>query len=122
GSRSRRITRRCGPEPPTRARSMPASFASRRASGDEKTRFGCAVRIPSSAPSPRGETEAGGAGGAARAGAEERTETPSPIDGGGIAALAGFAGGGAGFRAGAPLPAPPAAPLASPPPPPHPAL
>src|SRR5262245_9706738 len=104
-STSRAITRPCGPEPPTRARSMPASFASRRASGDEKTRFGCTVRIPSSAPSPRGETGAGGAGGAARAAAEERAETPSPIDGGGIAALAGFAGGGAGFGAGAPFPA-----------------
>ena len=33
---SRAMTRPCGPDPVTRVRSIPASFASRRASGDEK--------------------------------------------------------------------------------------
>src|SRR5579863_10737970 len=33
------MTRPCGPEPWMRPISMPASFASRRASGEEKTRF-----------------------------------------------------------------------------------
>src|SRR6516164_5108874 len=122
-STSRAMTRPCGPEPSTRARSMPASFASRRASGDEKTRFVRAIRASSPAPSPRGETGAVGAGGAARAGAasailgaeriatEGRAETPSPIGGGGVPALAGFAG--AGFGASASLPAPAAAALTS---------
>src|SRR5262249_56924203 len=50
--------------------------------------------------------------GADRTGAEGRAETPFPIGGGGVAALAGFAGG-TGFTAGAPVPAPAAAALTS---------
>src|SRR5262245_16248958 len=124
-STSRAMTRPCGPEPWRRARSMPASFASRRARGDEKMRFVCAIRTFSPAPSSRWwETAAAGACGAARAevasailgadrtGAEGRAETPSPVGGGGVAALAGFTGG-TGFTAGAPVPAPAAAALTS---------
>ena len=100
---------------------MPASFANRRASGDENTRFVRATRIPSA--SPGWETEAAGACGAARAGAASltagaervggkgRAETPSSTRGEG-AALAGFAVGAA-FAAGAPIPAPAAAALTS---------
>src|SRR4029078_7008879 len=46
---SRAITRPCGPEPCTRPRSMPASFARVRANGDEKTRLLEEVRSPSPA-------------------------------------------------------------------------
>src|SRR6187397_3681442 len=48
-SMSRAITRPCGPEPCTRPRSMSASFARRRANGDEKTRLPGEVRAPSPA-------------------------------------------------------------------------
>src|SRR5262249_19821368 len=81
------------------------------------------TRTPSPAPSPRGGTAIAGACGAARTGTasstlggdrigdEGRAETP--IGCGGVAALAGGAGGGDGFTAGASLLAPAAAALTS---------
>src|SRR5215468_841901 len=118
-STSRAITRPCGPEPWMRARSMPASFASRRASGDENTRLVRASPIPSPSPrrvagacvacaAARGASLGLAAGGGAGAG---RAEAAAPVEGGGGAAAAGF--GGAGFSAGAPLPALAAAALTS---------
>src|SRR6516225_7922731 len=108
-STSRAMTRPCGPEPSTRARSMPASFASRRASGDEKTRLVRASPIPSPSPrraagacvacaAARGASLGLAAGGGAGAG---RAEAAAPVEGGG------------GFSAGAPLPALAAAALTS---------
>src|SRR3984885_6068764 len=62
---SRAITRPCGPEPAMRPISMPASLASRRASGEEKARFVPLplVRTPSPPPSARRGEGGGGAGG-----------------------------------------------------------
>ena len=64
---SRAMTRPCGPEPAMRPMSTPASFASRRASGEEKTRLAPwpSGRAPSPPPSPRwgdGARAAGGGG------------------------------------------------------------
>src|SRR6516162_1673320 len=90
-STSRAMTRPCGPEPSTRARSMPASFASRRASGDEKTRLVRASPIPSPSPrraagacvacaAARGASLGLAAGGGAGAG---RAEAATPVEAGG---------------------------------------
>src|SRR5476651_1928239 len=65
-SMSRAITRPCGPEPSTRLRSTPASFARRRASGEEKILL---------APSARGDGTPPGAAFAA---------PPSPLRGEGL--------------------------------------
>src|ERR1700729_1564093 len=71
---SRAMTRPCGPEPAMRPRSMPASLARRRASGEEKTRLAPdgfvswpLVRTPSPAAcggdlSPLGRGEGGALG------------------------------------------------------------
>ena len=60
---SRAMTRPCGPEPCTRERSMPASLASRRASGEEK------MRLPPLAAAGCGAGDAAGFGGGAACGA-----------------------------------------------------
>src|SRR5262245_50441857 len=105
-----------------RARSIPASFASRRARGEENTRFARAVSTPS--PSPRLDAGACAGAGAARGGSPvlgatddapaAPTEASAPGAGRGGAASAGFGADGDGFAAaGAPLPAAAAAALTS---------
>ena len=84
-STSRAMTRPCGPVPVMRPRSIPASFARRRASGEEKMRP-CPLAFAAGAACGAG---AGGGGGALAA------------CGAGAAAGAAAAGAGAGFGASA---------------------
>ncbi len=89
-STSRAITRPCGPEPSMRPSSMPASFAKRRASGEEKMRaWPLAWGADAAAGWGAGAAIAGVAGAAAGAGVG-----------------AGFAAGGAAFGGALAAPAP----------------